>query len=445
MKYLLALVVVLLLGLNLGLNLSTHTFAEFDESRHVVSAVEMRESGHYLVNTYMHEPDYWNVKPPLSMWAVAATYPVLDNKLVSTRLPGVLACLLTCLVIFVYGRRHAGMEAGLMAVALFLTSRKYILCHGPRTADADSLFILFISLAMLLLATGRRWFIALSYACLGLAFMSKSFHVLPYGAVVFLYTVYLCRRGTLSLWSVFWLPLFFLLPVLPWVVARWQVDGSRFFEVMVLYDLLKRSGEAIEGHTGSIAFYLVVLVQTAWPALLAIAALATRRLSRPVLSRPEYFLLLLWLAVTLLAYSVASSKCPWYIFPVIPALSILAASWAFDKDIPLAPAWRRGIIVFLLLSLVAQEARIMHRLLHAQTPPVVSSLQRLSREHAGTTVAVTLVGTEWRQHYYATAITQPNILPLLPGRNTVVPGTALRYVMDADGRVWPDPATNGGK
>lgn len=435
MKYLLALVVVLLLGVNLGLSLSTQSFAEFDESRHVVSAVEMRESGNYLVNTYMHEPDYWNVKPPLSMWVVAAAYPVLDNKLVSTRLPGMLACLLTCLVVIVYGRRYVGMEAGLMAAALFLTSRKYILCHGPRTADADSVFILFISLSMLLLATGRRWLIALSYVCLGLAFMTKSFHVLPYGAVVFLYTVYLCRRGVLSLWSVFWLPLFFLLPVLPWVIARWQVDGSHFFEVMVFYDLLKRSGEAIEGHTGSVIFYLVVLVQTVWPALLAIAVLATRRFTRPVVSRPEYFLLLLWVTVPLLAYSVASSKCPWYIFPVIPALSILAASWVFDTEIQISPAWRRGIVGFLLLSLVAQEARILHRILHEEAPPVVSSLQKLSREHAGTTVAVTLTGTEWRQHYYATAVTQPNILPLLPGRHTVVPEAALYYVIDAEGRV----------
>lgn len=433
MKYLLALIVGLLLVINLGLNLSTQGFAEFDESRHVATAVEMRESGNYLVNTYMHEPDYWNVKPPLSMWAVAAAYPVLDNKLVSTRLPGVLACLLTCLVVFAFVRRQFGVEAGLMAVALLLTSRKYILCHGPRTADADSLFILFICLSMLLLATGRRWMLALSYACLGLAFMSKSFHVLPYGAAVFLYTVFLYRRGSLSLSSVLLMPLFFLLPVLPWMVARWQVDGSRFFEVMVFYDLLKRSGEVIEGHTSSVFSYVVVLVQTAWPALLAIGFLASRRFSKAAPIRPEYLLLLLWVTIPLLAYSMASSKCPWYIFPVIPALSIMAAGLASDPDTRLAPAWRRGIIALLLLSVFAQEARIIDRLLHPKTFSVPVALQDLSRQHPGQTVAVTLTGTEWRQHYYATAITLPNVIPLLPGRHALVPEAALHYVMDAGG------------
>ena len=35
----------------------------WDEARHGISAYEMIQQGNYLVNTFMGEADYWNVKP----------------------------------------------------------------------------------------------------------------------------------------------------------------------------------------------------------------------------------------------------------------------------------------------------------------------------------------------------------------------------------------------
>ena len=50
--------------------------SSWDESRHGVSAMEMIESGNYLVNTHMGSPDYWNAKPPLAFAPMVAGFKV---------------------------------------------------------------------------------------------------------------------------------------------------------------------------------------------------------------------------------------------------------------------------------------------------------------------------------------------------------------------------------
>ena len=44
----------------------------WDEARHGVSAYEMMRNGDFLVNTYLGQADYRNVRPPLSYLTVTA-------------------------------------------------------------------------------------------------------------------------------------------------------------------------------------------------------------------------------------------------------------------------------------------------------------------------------------------------------------------------------------
>lgn len=52
-------------------NLESSWVELYDEQRHAVNAYEMVVNNDYLVNTYFGETDYFNLKPPLSMWAIA--------------------------------------------------------------------------------------------------------------------------------------------------------------------------------------------------------------------------------------------------------------------------------------------------------------------------------------------------------------------------------------
>ena len=54
----------------------------WDEARFGINAYEMRKSGNYIMNTFRYEPDYWNLKPPLSMWGTALSFLIFGyNKL----------------------------------------------------------------------------------------------------------------------------------------------------------------------------------------------------------------------------------------------------------------------------------------------------------------------------------------------------------------------------
>ncbi|HHL8227539.1 TPA: hypothetical protein ACP62L_004954, partial [Escherichia coli] len=45
-------------------NINNSRFADWDESRHIVSALQMLQSGNYIVNKWGAAVDMWNLKPP---------------------------------------------------------------------------------------------------------------------------------------------------------------------------------------------------------------------------------------------------------------------------------------------------------------------------------------------------------------------------------------------
>ena len=51
--------------------------SSWDEARHGISAYEMMQNGNYIVNTFGYEPDYWNLKPPLSFYGIILGFKLL--------------------------------------------------------------------------------------------------------------------------------------------------------------------------------------------------------------------------------------------------------------------------------------------------------------------------------------------------------------------------------
>ena len=65
----------------------------WDESRNIVSALEMRQTGLSLVTTYGYAPDLWNTKPPLLIWLIYASVELFGPTVWALRLPSMLASL----------------------------------------------------------------------------------------------------------------------------------------------------------------------------------------------------------------------------------------------------------------------------------------------------------------------------------------------------------------
>jgi 4-amino-4-deoxy-L-arabinose transferase-like glycosyltransferase len=324
---------------NVFYRLNDGIIASWDEARHGVSALEMIESGDYLVNTYEHRPDYWNAKPVLSFYPVVAGFALFGKTLLGLRVFSALAFLLTALSVALFALRYRGPAFSLLAVGIFITSIRLITRHGARTGDADAVFVMLYALSLFsVLAPGAKFHRYLIAAFLaGLAFLSKSFHAAHLGvslvALFFLDHGVSARsfgRGAVCLGLA-------VLPVGLWAYLRMRYDGTAFFEQMLLNDVVRRASTVVEGHNGGVYYYFIKILQNfpVWLGGLALLVGVSLWSARPFAAKdlPGIFRvrgavsrrLLLVAVVPFVMLTCSTSKLDWYLYPIFPFLSILLA------------------------------------------------------------------------------------------------------------------------
>lgn len=338
----------------------------WDEARHGISAYEMMQSGNYLVNTYLGEPDYWNLKPPLSFYTVIAGFSIFGYNAVGLRFFSALAYLLACICTGLYARRF-GKLASLLTMA-FLTANYFpFKAHLVRAGDADSLYLLLFTLAMLAMLKIRenqRWL----YVCgflFSLAFLTKSFHALMIAAAggLFLLLTGELKRMKPKTWLLFLLSA--LLPILLWGALRFSYDGLTFFTNMFQTDVAGRTAAGgTEGHGFPFTFYLTSIFWNfdyiyGWQSLCLLIGCGfflVRHLSRKGgisdsdtdsrIDRSDILGIALWLLVPLLGFSAVSTKLMWYVYPCTVPLS-LACGILFNQLITnkKTPALLAGVCI----------------------------------------------------------------------------------------------------
>jgi 4-amino-4-deoxy-L-arabinose transferase-like glycosyltransferase len=332
-KYYVFFGLILLLTLfNLFYKLGSQHIFNWDEARHGVSAYEMLKSGNYIVNTYNFSNDYWNLKPPLSFWTVALGYKLAGFNALGLRLFSAVFAALTVIIVGVYTKKEHGALSSLLAMMVLITSSQYILYHGARTGDPDSLYVFLFTAAILsgFLIKKNVKFIYLACMCFSLAFLTKSWHAGNIPVILVLYLIFTGQIRKLSIKN--WMISFVcaLVPITVWAVLRFSYDGWTFFSNMINYDLLERSSTTIEDHVGGPFYYFKLLLNVhfygLWLAVFIIFLLATFiRIDKEFLSsnRRTFLGLIIWILIPLLLFSLAKTKIKWYIFPVFPPLAIL--------------------------------------------------------------------------------------------------------------------------
>lgn len=329
-SYYILLAVILSAALfNIFYNLGNTPINSWDEARHGISTYEMLKNRNLIVNTYAYENDYWNLKPPLSFWAISLGYAIAGFNPLGLRFFSGIAAFLTIVIVTVFTKHTFGKFASIISAAVLATTPQYILSHSARSGDADSLHVLFFTVAMVSAALTNKnikW-LYVSGLSFALSFLTKSWHSLSIFAIAGLYlviskTVYKIKAGD---WIIFGLMSVF--PILTWGILRFSNDGTVFFRKMISFDLLARSSNSLEGHTGGPSYYLQTLQYDYFIWLLILAASFMLFLFT---ARPEYdrntlntaLLLSLWISMLLLLYSAAKTKITWYILPIFPALAI---------------------------------------------------------------------------------------------------------------------------
>ena len=320
-------------------NLGANSIADFDEARHAVNAYEMMRGGNYLVNTYMGETDLWNLKPPLGYWTVMLGYVLFGFTSFGLRFVSAVCWIITAVVLAGWLRKRAGLPSATCFMLLMIASTRLYQDHLVRSGDADAVFTLLCVLELLFLikAKDSKWMVLPAGLCVGLAFLAKSWHAFWMFPATLLFLII---SGMLPRFSARHVSGYFLAsfaPIALWGIARYAVDGSVFFKTMVEYDLLARSGTALEGHHGGPEYYIKVLLLTPsavasglvlFGGAIAAAAGKTRKdvLERLKAEDSRFILAVLaWTITPIVLFSTVGTKLVWYVFPCVPVLCFIAA------------------------------------------------------------------------------------------------------------------------
>jgi len=300
----------------------------FDEARNAYCAREMQQAGDWVVPTF--NGNLRALKPPLHYWGMIIAYETLGYGGIGARLGGVLAGVMTVLLIMAWTWKYHGRQAALLSVLVLLSSIHFsIQIHQ---AVPDPYLILFIALTVLSLyhftTIGSKGGQALSYIFLGLAILSKG----PVAIVLvgLCYLIFLVLSRQLR-WSVIisYRPFLGLLIALcasaPWFFLVHHRTGGAFTEGFFLTHNLRRFSEPLEGHGGLFLLtWLYVIVGMLPFSLLLPAGIIQAWKARARLTHPQLLVISGGLAVVLF-FCLSSTKLISYTTPAYPFAAIVIA------------------------------------------------------------------------------------------------------------------------
>lgn len=393
-----------------------------DEARHGVSAMEMLESGNFLINTYGGEPDYWNLKPPLSFAPMAAGFAFFGYNTFGLRIFSAVISFFTILSIFFSCYKNSHYYTGIMAAAIVITSRTFIAHHNARSGDADALFIFLYTVSIcIVLQKGGGFQYAVACFLAALAFLTKSFHAGPLCLTIAIF--FFLDRGV-SLKTILGgsrLFLWFFVPIFIWGAFRYQYDGFKFLELMAAYDAIERLttplGSGLKPMSFIVKFmlsdlriWLLVLTGCVVIALIPFKKHAARpRTDIRLMSK-----LCLAISIPLLVFTLSTHKLRWYAYPAYPLAAMLMAHifWfciLYKRDIPKAVG---TICMAVIVAFAISEWRTLEAIDARKkkfADPVQHQMALLSQQHKNERITLFLSSGEWQQSHVLMAKFAGNI------------------------------------
>ncbi|HKQ84637.1 MAG TPA: glycosyltransferase family 39 protein [Steroidobacteraceae bacterium] len=305
-----------------------------DEPRFALVARDMVATGDWLVPRV--GGDVYADKPPLFFWLMALALTVTRSLRVAFLLPSLLAGVGSVLLVYDLGRRLWNRETGFVAALALLFTVQFT--WQARQAQIDAVLCFWTTLSLygllrhLVLGPQWRWY-AIGCAAAGLGVISKGVGFLP--LLVFIPFVVLKARG----WSVplfgsklrWWLgPLAFLLAVSLWLVpmllaARGDPVLAAYRDEILFRQTIDRYAKAWHHHEPFWYFVIQVMPVLWLPLTVLIPWLVPRW--RAALGNKDLRLALLlsWIGLVVLFFSLSAGKRGVYILPALPAFALACA------------------------------------------------------------------------------------------------------------------------
>ena len=339
------------------MNLGGAPLFDVDEGAFSQATREMFVRGDFL-STWLNGAPRFD-KPILIYWCQAVFVWLLGPSEWSFRLPSALAASAWCWAVGVFAWQRFGRGAGWLACGIAATSLGVHVIG--RAATADALLNMLLALALLdgwrHLESGARAPLLRSFLWIGLGVLTKGpIALLVPGATTFLYCA---ASGRFKDWlrSVFhplgWLIL--LAVTVPWYATILAIHGQDFIDGFILKHNVERFSSSLEGHSGSLFYYVLMVPVLMLPWLVWFVA-ALRRLPTDW-REPLPRFLWIWFGFVTIFFSLSGTKLPHYALYGCTPLFVLLA---IHRE-RVSRAWLGALPVLgLLLVFLALPALMAH-------------------------------------------------------------------------------------
>ncbi|MDD3609877.1 MAG: glycosyltransferase family 39 protein [Halothiobacillaceae bacterium] len=298
---------------------------DLDEGAFTQATREMFLRGDFISPYVNGMPRY--DKPVLIHWLQAASVALFGVNEFALRLPSALAATGWMFVVYFFVRQVRDERSAFIAAFMVATALQVGIIGKAAIADAVLNLFMVIALFAIFLherAPARRW-VLLAFAAMGLGFLTKGpvAVLVPFAVSLLYYGV----RGQWRLWlGAVTLPAgiaLFLLISLPWYVLQYLREGQAFIDGFFLTHNVDRFGGPMEGHGGSLFYYVPVAFVAVMP-FAAVLARAVRDMPQ-TLRDPLGQFLWLWFGFVLVFFSLSGTKLPHYLNYGLTAALILMA------------------------------------------------------------------------------------------------------------------------
>jgi 4-amino-4-deoxy-L-arabinose transferase-like glycosyltransferase len=314
-----------LLVVSFFVNLGGVPLFDEDEGAYAEVTREMLVAGDFITPRLGGEPFFH--KPPMTYWVQAASVSLFGQTEFALRLPSALAGTAWMLALFAFARRTLGTAAAWYAVVFLLSGLQTALI--AKAAIPDALLNLFVTLTCFHIfeyaANHRRRHIygAFGYMALGVLTKGPVAIAIPLAASA----LFFVTQGQWRQWlrAVFhpggWL--LFLLIAVPWYVALYRLHGRGFIDEIFFTHNVARFRSAFEGHSGSVFYYLPVVIVGLMPHTAFLLKLLPS--IRGLWSLPVNRFGCFWFGFVLVFFSLAGTKLHHYVvYGYTPLLMMMA-------------------------------------------------------------------------------------------------------------------------
>jgi 4-amino-4-deoxy-L-arabinose transferase-like glycosyltransferase len=327
-----------------------------DEARYAEIAREMYVTGDWITPRY-NGYKYFE-KPPLQMWATSVVFEIFGVGNWQARLWSALTGFLTIVFVGITSTKLFNSRVGWLSSIILASSPMWIIAGHLSSLDIALSSFLAAALCSLLLSqhsensnTQRNW-VWLCWAFMALAVLSKGLIgiVLPSLVLIF-YCISIWDWKILNQIRIISGSLIFLIITAPWFVLV-SIKNPEFLEFFFIHEHFQRFAQNSHNRNGPIYFFIPLLLVGILPWVPQLPMAFMSAIKRTKNSYLVNRLLICWVVIIFVFFSISSSKLPGYIIPIFPAIAILIAKYLDSiKYESFVTLWRFQTIFFAALGL----------------------------------------------------------------------------------------------